>query len=920
MRRPLRGPEFLTGTPTRTRQRVITGAAFLAVAGLGAAYLQALRPPSAYAATACTVGAGSVVSSVADLTSALAAVNIGTCDTITMSQNANLAGVDRDTLPEVDLEALSGSQHLQINGNDARMSGTGANGARGLVIRLGWDDTLEITDLSMSQMNATGVADSKGGALSITGEVNVGGQAQVALSGMNFSSNTAVAGGDLYLHNVEFVMDASVTSNPVATQDGGSIYSVDSDVSLSEFSSNGGKSNRNGGAIHIVNGTLTVDTSVFGLGYSKGSGSAVFADNADVAVSTATFWGNESSQSSYLSPVGAALYVKDAPVSLDFTSFVDNQTDHGTISGIRISAPGDPVSLKAVLIGTPRFLSGGRTTENCAIDSSGTTVSYSVSDDASCSFETYDNVATPSHSKDSVTTLVNSSDMSQQNVNSCYPWTRSYLPKSTSWAINGPSSDLGTGVTEDVWGVPRTAPFTIGSRQRIDAPTFTAPLIDNFPDGAIGVSYPAQTVTATNGPRIEYFSSPFVPGLGINGCTGEFTGTPTTGGSYAVTITAHGPGGVTASTVQNFVISQGPVITAGPSPTGRIGTPYTSSFTVAGYPTPTVSLLSGSLPPELSLNPNGTVSGTPTSLGSYTFTVRASNSVSTADRQATIVIGKMPPAFSSESAPVSATFGVSYVYSFAATGSATITFTKASGSLPPGLTLNTSTGVLSGKPTAPGTYTFTVKASNGVAPDDVTPQQTITVAGVVPLPPVITAKGGAAVLNLTWPKQNQQGSSPITKYRVVATPGNRSCEVSATSAASYSCTIRGLTNGTAYTLNARSYSADGWSVERPSGPATPMTVPGAPTSLKVESKSADGTLKISWKPPESDGGSPIRGYFVFWRLESDTQLNQMPMVSVLNRTISGLKPGARYRVSVSAKNAAGRGDTTFISNIRIPKN
>ena len=73
-----------------------------------------------------------------------------------------------------------------------------------------------------------------------------------------------------------------------------------------------------------------------------------------------------------------------------------------------------------------------------------------------------------------------------------------------------------------------------------------------------------------------------------------------------------------------------------------------------------------------------------------------------------------------------------------------------SGALPAGLSLNTTTGVLSGTPTAAGPATFTVAATNGVSPDAVTPSITITVSQAQAAPvftastPPATATVGAA--------------------------------------------------------------------------------------------------------------------------------------------------------------------------------
>jgi serine protease len=59
---------------------------------------------------------------------------------------------------------------------------------------------------------------------------------------------------------------------------------------------------------------------------------------------------------------------------------------------------------------------------------------------------------------------------------------------------------------------------------------------------------------------------------------------------------------------------------------------------------------------------------------------------------------------------------VPYSFTFTASGSPASTF-SISGTLPPGLSLNSATGVLSGTPTSGGTYVLTITASNGVGAD-----------------------------------------------------------------------------------------------------------------------------------------------------------------------------------------------------------
>jgi hypothetical protein len=85
------------------------------------------------------------------------------------------------------------------------------------------------------------------------------------------------------------------------------------------------------------------------------------------------------------------------------------------------------------------------------------------------------------------------------------------------------------------------------------------------------------------------------------------------------------------------------------------------------------------------------------------------------------------PAFTADAPPSTTTVGVAYLYTFAATGVPAPGFTATRGSLPPGLSLDRTTGVLSGTPTTSGTFSFHVTAANGFTPNAVTPKLTITI-------------------------------------------------------------------------------------------------------------------------------------------------------------------------------------------------
>ncbi len=83
-------------------------------------------------------------------------------------------------------------------------------------------------------------------------------------------------------------------------------------------------------------------------------------------------------------------------------------------------------------------------------------------------------------------------------------------------------------------------------------------------------------------------------------------------------------------------------------------------------------------------------------------------------------------------APPAGQAGVDYSFTVTATGSPTPALSVSSGALPPGLTFDSATGVISGRPTTPGIYTFSVTAANEVAPDATT-EYSVIIGVVTPV-------------------------------------------------------------------------------------------------------------------------------------------------------------------------------------------
>jgi large repetitive protein len=145
-------------------------------------------------------------------------------------------------------------------------------------------------------------------------------------------------------------------------------------------------------------------------------------------------------------------------------------------------------------------------------------------------------------------------------------------------------------------------------------------------------------------------------------------------------------------------------------PSGTVGQPYSASLSASGGSAPySWSVSAGSLPSGLSLAPNGTLSGSPNSSGTFNFTVKATSSGKGADSdtQALSIVVAPALAISTGSLPAGQV-GVPYSQTLQASGgTAPYTWSITTGALPSGLNLSGSQ--ISGTPAASGISTFTVK-------------------------------------------------------------------------------------------------------------------------------------------------------------------------------------------------------------------
>ncbi len=162
--------------------------------------------------------------------------------------------------------------------------------------------------------------------------------------------------------------------------------------------------------------------------------------------------------------------------------------------------------------------------------------------------------------------------------------------------------------------------------------------------------------------------------------------------------------------------SPGPLaVTHTPLALATRGSPYGATLTATGGVAPYSWIPLGSLPAGLNLSTSGVITWTPSALGTFTFTVQVTDSTApvslTATGTVSISVEVPPPSITTTTLP-GAVVGTGYSAALTATGGTSpYSWAVVGGSLPAGLTLSPS-GSITGTPSAQGSATFTVRATD----------------------------------------------------------------------------------------------------------------------------------------------------------------------------------------------------------------
>lgn len=309
---------------------------------------------------------------------------------------------------------------------------------------------------------------------------------------------------------------------------------------------------------------------------------------------------------------------------------------------------------------------------------------------------------------------------------------------------------------------------------------------DDVPNAILGQPY-SQQLTRTGGAASGTWSiatGALPNGLALNSTTGLLSGTPTVAGNFTFSARFTDSNGCLGQKVYFFSVIVCQTITLGPEPLPRaaVNTPYSQQLTATGGTQPyTFSLLAGTPPTGIALSSSGLLSGTPTNTTPANFTVRATdvNGCTGTKTYTLIVCGVITvnPANAQNGF-----VGTAYSQLFTQSGAgANPIWSVSAGVLPNGLSLNTSSGLLSGTPTTPGTVNFTVRATafNGCFGER---SYTIVISGnglqFFPLPaPVrlLDTRAGATACS--------QPNAPIAGGTSRTQPGRNLCTIPANAVA-----------------------------------------------------------------------------------------------------------------------------------------
>jgi uncharacterized protein YhjY with autotransporter beta-barrel domain len=402
-------------------------------------------------------------------------------------------------------------------------------------------------------------------------------------------------------------------------------------------------------------------------------------------------------------------------------------------------------------------------------------------------------------------------------------------------------------------------PYTVGEAFTL---TVAGPTLALTPAGTTfnapyGVPY-SQTFTASGGTGPYGYAVTGSLPPGVNFGVDNLIGTPTAPGSYSFTITATDTGSTGAGSpftvAENYTINvAAPTIVVNPAtlPDPVAATAYSQTLTATGGVGPyTFAVTAGSLPTDILLGSGGTLSGTSNEVGTFNFTVTATDANGqTGSRAYTVTIAAPTLTMTPAPGTLSAPYGAAFSQTFAASGGSNSFSYAITGSLPAGLSFSGNT--ISGTPTAPGSYPITITATDTVltgagAPFSIAQNYTID----VPAPTIVVNPAtlpdpvaGAAY------SQTLTASGGVDPYGFALTAGSLPSGITLTGS--------GALSGTSFEIGTFSFTVTATDANGQTGSRAYTVTIAAPVLTMTP---AAGTLTATYGAPYSQvftaSGSP----------------------------------------------------------------
>jgi len=276
-----------------------------------------------------------------------------------------------------------------------------------------------------------------------------------------------------------------------------------------------------------------------------------------------------------------------------------------------------------------------------------------------------------------------------------------------------------------------------------DACPSTGPAITSSTTATATVGVPFAFVPVASNDPTSFSVTGLPNAMTFDASTGLIYGTPSATGTKSATILATNARGtgtakLTITVGSNPSAIVPPAITSATSLKATTGSAFSYTITASNLPT---SYSAAGLPVGLSINTStGVISGAPSDANLYIVKLGATNSGGTGYKTLTIVTqaATLPAPEITSANYANPSMNMLFYHSIEATNSPT---SYSATGLPPGLSLNTTTGIITGIPTTTGVYPATLGATNAAGTG--TQTFTVTVGAAYPDNPAITSASTA---------------------------------------------------------------------------------------------------------------------------------------------------------------------------------